>query len=144
MANPASTISPIPLIINNVDTSTASTFSVHDPNTNEFLWSAFAGTTDDANTAVDAAEAAFPAWSRTTWAERRELLLKAGDILEARIPELKAIVIQETGSLDGWEDFDTYGSLHMLREVAGRISTIFGYIPATEERCPSTPNLGWR
>ncbi|HEY5961982.1 MAG TPA: aldehyde dehydrogenase family protein, partial [Polyangiaceae bacterium] len=43
-----------------------------------------AGGRSDAKRAVEAAQAAFPGWSSTLPQERRGLLLKAADLLEAR------------------------------------------------------------
>ncbi|KAI5860687.1 salicylaldehyde dehydrogenase [Durotheca rogersii] len=134
MTTPIATPGPLPLIINNVDVTTETTFPVYSPATNEVLWSSFAATPEHARAAADAAQAVFLSWSRIKWSQRRDLLLKAAEVLEGRAEELKATSIQETGSVDAWESFDVYGGIAMLREVAGRVSSIEGHIPQTEGR----------
>jgi 1-pyrroline-5-carboxylate dehydrogenase len=47
--------------------------------------------------AVDAARAAFPAWSRTPWQRRAEILQKAADLIRARRFELATWMILEMG-----------------------------------------------
>jgi hypothetical protein len=64
--------------------------------------SAAAATREDARTAVEAVQAAFPGWSATPSAERRRLLERAGDLLMERQADLAAIVMEETGGTFGW------------------------------------------
>jgi acyl-CoA reductase-like NAD-dependent aldehyde dehydrogenase len=47
--------------------------------------------------AVAAAKAAFPAWAATSIADRRALLLKLADALQARAPEFARLLTQEQG-----------------------------------------------
>ncbi|MBY8820807.1 aldehyde dehydrogenase family protein [Sphingomonas colocasiae] len=47
--------------------------------------------------AVAAAKAAFPAWAKTSIADRRALLLKLADGLQARAPEFARLLTQEQG-----------------------------------------------
>ena len=59
---------------------------------------AAAATPDDARAAVDAAARAFPAWSQTPPAKRRELLVKGAHALEARAADFTAAMSAETGA----------------------------------------------
>ena len=54
-------------------------------NTQEVLGIFQTGTTEDANAAITAANAAFPSWSQTPYLERANLLRKAADLIDARI-----------------------------------------------------------
>src|SRR6476620_1810395 len=47
--------------------------------------------------AVAAAKAAFPAWSRTSWEERRRLLVALADALEQRLEEFAHLMTLEQG-----------------------------------------------
>ena len=47
--------------------------------------------------AVAAAKAAFPAWAKTSIGDRRALLLKLADALQARAPEFARLLTQEQG-----------------------------------------------
>ena len=56
------------------------------------------GNAADIDTAVQAAERAFPAWSRVPPRERGRILLKVADLIEARVEELARIIAEETGN----------------------------------------------
>lgn len=124
----------VPLLINGKEQLTASTFDVVSPYTGESCWSASAGTAEDALKAVDAAEAAFPTWSKTKPTIRRDILLKAADILESRLEELAEIMRTEMGADVGSSQFFVVPlSIRMLRDIAGRITSICGSVPVVEE-----------
>jgi len=55
------------------------------------------GNVDELNKAVAAAKVAFKSWSQTSSAERKEKMLALAGVLEANMPELMALVTQETG-----------------------------------------------
>ena len=74
------------------------TYAVVNPATEEVVGHAPEASAADARAAAAAARAAFPAWSRTSPAERSALLAKAADLLEARQKELFGLVQAETGS----------------------------------------------
>ncbi len=73
------------------------TFAVVDPATLEVIDEVAEGTPDDARAAVDAAAAAFPAWSRATPRDRAETLRRAFDLMVARTDELAALICAENG-----------------------------------------------
>src|SRR5260370_22001595 len=81
------------------------TFERNDPFTGKVATTAPAAGVADANAAVEAAAAAFPAWSETGPNERRRLLLKAADILQAKGPEFTRLMIEETGATAPWAGF---------------------------------------
>ncbi|HSO12839.1 MAG TPA: aldehyde dehydrogenase family protein [Anaerolineales bacterium] len=55
------------------------------------------GNASHANMAIDAARKAFPAWSRTPWQKRVQLVRKASALIEKRIFELGAAMALEVG-----------------------------------------------
>ena len=55
------------------------------------------GNATQANMAIEAARKAFPAWSRTPWQKRVQLVRKAASIIEKRIFELGAAMALEVG-----------------------------------------------
>lgn len=55
------------------------------------------GTPEDAERAVAAARAAFPAWSRTSPEERAAVLERISEGLTARQPEIATLIVQEVG-----------------------------------------------
>ena len=94
----------VPLMIDNEarGASSGASFTRIDPLTNAQASKAAAATQADARAAASAAAAAFPAWSRTGPTERRMLLLKAADLLEARTPDFIARMTSETGATKIW------------------------------------------
>lgn len=60
------------------------TLSSYNPATGEKIAEITAGTPADVDAAIEAAHAAFPAWSRTSVKERAALLVKLADAIEAR------------------------------------------------------------
>ncbi|MBO9706242.1 MAG: aldehyde dehydrogenase, partial [Arthrobacter sp.] len=70
----------------------------------------------------DKAAAAFEGWSKVGPNERRMLLLRAADQLEARADELIQTVMLETGAAAAWGGFNVHLAAKMLRE-AGAITT---------------------
>lgn len=71
--------------------------NINPSNTNDVIGEFASGTKADADRAVAAAKAAFPAWSRTTPQERYDILKKASDEVLARREELGRILSREEG-----------------------------------------------
>ena len=61
-------------------------------------------TVEDVNAAVEAAEAAFPAWSTTPAEQRAELLFRAADLIRRRRHDLSALMVYEVGKT--WDEAD--------------------------------------
>jgi acyl-CoA reductase-like NAD-dependent aldehyde dehydrogenase len=68
--------------------------------------------------AVDAADAAFPRWSRVPFAERRDSLLQLADAMEARFNEFSTLLTQEQGKPLAQAQFEIGGSIMALRYFA--------------------------
>jgi acyl-CoA reductase-like NAD-dependent aldehyde dehydrogenase len=60
--------------------------------------------------------------------------MKAADIIDARASELADYMKIETGAASPFADgFNVPKAADMLRDVAGRLSTLMGHIPICEE-----------
>lgn len=105
-----------------------STFDRMDPVTGEVASTSAAASVSDALKAVDAAAAAFPAWSATGPTARRMLLLKAADVLETKTPEITAMMTAETGTTGPWAGFNCMLAAGMLREAASMTTQILGEV----------------
>jgi len=57
--------------------------------------------------------------------------LKAADILDSKPDELRKHMVNETGASLGWAAFNLGLASELLRDIAGRISSIQGTIPQT-------------
>lgn len=120
----------IPLQINGEEVKTSTTYQVVNPATNEVAWESCSASKADAIKAADAAQAAFPAWSRTKVATRRGIFLKAADIMVRRAEELSDYIKAETAGAESFIAFNVFVSAEQLRDVGGRIATVVGHVPA--------------
>ncbi len=130
----------IRLLIDNEDVAAISgaSFERRDPVTGEVATRAAAGGVADAKRAVDAAAAAFPAWSKTSPSERRALLNKAADLMAARAGDFSALMTRETGATGPWGGFNTMLAANILREAAAMTTQIAGeVIPSDKPGCLS-------
>jgi aldehyde dehydrogenase (NAD+) len=95
--------------------------SVYDdfnPYTGEVFAQVPAGKRADAKSAVDAAAAAFPAWSRTLPEQRRTLFLKAAEILDKRRMDAVEILAEETGGTFAFSMWQAMFTPSLLLEAA--------------------------
>ncbi|NOY98663.1 MAG: aldehyde dehydrogenase family protein [Chloroflexi bacterium] len=86
------------MIIDGKDVFADEKFEDHSPsNTDTVLAVMQKGNEKHAQEAIAAARKAFPAWSRTPWQERIDLLRKAADLIDKRIFDLGAAMALEVG-----------------------------------------------
>jgi len=87
-----------------------------------------AATVADALRAVDAAQQALPGWAARGPNERRQLLLKASQSLQARADDFAAAMAAETGSSALWAGFNVHLAAGVLLEAAALTTQIKGEI----------------
>lgn len=102
------------------------TFERKNPIDQQLATMAPAGSVADARKAVDAAADAFGAWAATGPGERRALLSRAADALQARHASLTQAIMAETGASAIWADFNVRLAVNMLREAAALTTQIQG------------------
>ncbi|MGA8787093.1 MAG: aldehyde dehydrogenase, partial [Polaromonas sp.] len=85
-------------------------------------------TAADAVAAVEAAAKAFPAWAAMGPSERRVLLMKASQALEAKGEAFAAAMAAETGASGIWAGFNVHLSAGMLLEAASLTTQINGEV----------------
>ena len=90
------------------------TFERRNPRDGTVATRAPAASPADAVMAVEAAAEAFKTWSQTGPTERRMLLLKAADALEAKVPKFIEAVGAETGGTAMWAGFNCMLAAGML------------------------------
>ncbi|MER8584172.1 aldehyde dehydrogenase [Mesorhizobium sp. M1338] len=106
----------------------AASYERMDPFTGKLATRAAAASIADANAAVEAAAAAFPAWSKTGPGERRALLSKAADVMASKVGEFTRLMMEETGATGPWAGFNVMLAVNMLREAAAMTTQISGEI----------------
>ena len=104
------------------------TFTRCNPLDGEVATTAPAATPEDARAAVEAAAAAFVAWSKTGPGERRTLLMKAAHALEARAADFAQAMAAETGASGLWAGFNVHLAADMLVEAAALTTQISGEV----------------
>lgn len=111
-------------------------FERRNPVTGEVATTVQAATVADANAAVDAAAAAFPAWSALGPNARRAALSKAADALAARGDAFVEAMRGEIGATEGWARFNLMLAVGMVREAAALTTQIGGeVIPSDKPGC---------
>jgi acyl-CoA reductase-like NAD-dependent aldehyde dehydrogenase len=124
----------VPLWIDGKEEFTSSTFDVTTPKTNETCWKAASATTEDALRAVSSAQAAFPSWSKTKPTTRRDILLKAADLLEERTQDNAVYMETEMGTDIGVAMYFVIPlAIKMCKDIAGRITSICGSVPVCQD-----------
>jgi acyl-CoA reductase-like NAD-dependent aldehyde dehydrogenase len=125
------TAAVVPLVINGQDHYPDRTFDVKSPSTGQVVHKCGAASAADATRAVDVASEALKSWRKTTPQDRRDIFLKAGEIMQSRRDELAKYMSDETGAAQDWAAFNIDTAIGILKDVAGRIPTLEGSFPAT-------------
>lgn len=120
----------ISLLINGERTQAANgtTFERRNPLDGSVATTAPAATVQDALAAVAAAQKAFPAWAAMGPNERRALLMKAAQALEAKGGAFAAAIAAETGGSALWAGFNVHLAAGMLLEAAAMTTQISGEV----------------
>jgi acyl-CoA reductase-like NAD-dependent aldehyde dehydrogenase len=125
--------STVPFIIGGEERHPEKSFDVINPFKGQVAHKCGAASTKDAEAAIDAAARAFPAWSKATPKKRRDIFLKATQIIDKRYEELSRYMMEETGCPQDWADFNLGVSKDFFTDVAGKIGSIVGTVPTTQD-----------
>ncbi len=107
-------------------------FEVMNPSTGEVFREVADASRADARAAIEAAQAAFPAWSGMSHAQRARILHRAGDVLEARAKDIQAVLVDEGGSWIGKSMFETGYASGVFRAAAAAAYQVNGEILPSE------------
>ncbi|KAI0741632.1 aldehyde dehydrogenase [Daedaleopsis nitida] len=93
--------------------STGATFDVYNPTTGKVVGTAASASAGDCAAAVEAAARAFPAWESTPAMVRRDIFLKAADILETERyrEKIARVAGEEVAATEDMMPFSHYGQL---------------------------------
>lgn len=116
------------------------TFDRVDPVARTVAATAAAASVADARLAVDAAAQAFETWSKTGPNQRRALLMKAADAMEAKAPDFIEAMITETGATGLWAGFNVKLAAGVIREAAAMVTQLGGEIIPADK--PNTLAMG--
>ncbi len=106
------------------------------PVTGDVASTAPAGTAVEAIAAADKAAVAFRAWSETGPGARRQLLMKAAQVLSSKKDEFIALMQVETGATASWAGFNVMLAAGMIGEAASLTTQVKGeVIPSDKPGC---------
>ncbi|WP_455886212.1 aldehyde dehydrogenase family protein [Pseudomonas rustica] len=102
------------------------TFFRLNPVTSENASEASAMSVEQVNEMIGEADAAFRSWSLTAPAVKRDIMLRAAELLMERSAQLADCMVAETGTSRAWAEFNVKGSVNILKEAAGLATHIKG------------------
>jgi len=123
-------MSDLSMLINGLHVSAerGATFERRNPLDGSVATRAPAASVADAVAAVEAAAEAFKTWSQTGPGERRALLLKAAERLNAKTPQFIEAVSAETGATGMWAGFNVFLAAGMIQEAAALTTQVSGEV----------------
>ena len=117
------------------DASDGGATEIKNPATGDVVDRAPAATEADTLKAIDAAESALKAWSKTPPSKRGEILFAAGHKIKEREKELAKLLTQEQGKPMREAVLEVRRFVHTLEHYAGMSKSIRGgYVPQLDER----------
>src|SRR5438270_3943731 len=99
---------------------------------NDLVGSITLATREDAKAAIAAAQAALPAWRRTSSITRGKLLMKVAQIMSAGINELALQLTREEGKTISESKGEIMRSINVLEFIAGESRTLGGEVLPSE------------
>ena len=117
------------------EASDGGTTEIRNPATGELVDRVAAGTQEDVDRAIDAAESAFKKWSRVPPSQRAEILYKGAHLIKEREKDLARLLTQEQGKPIREAILEIRRFAHTLEHYAGLAKSIRGgYVPALDDR----------
>lgn len=123
----------VPFIINGVEVHADDTFDVISPATGKLVHTSSSAKVSHALAAVDAGAKAFVSWRQTPPAKRRDILLKAAEVMNRRREEMIKYMMDETGAVADWAEFNINIAREFVIDCAGRITGIEGSVPTVQD-----------
>jgi acyl-CoA reductase-like NAD-dependent aldehyde dehydrogenase len=129
--------SPVPFFINGKEVHPERKFNVVSPSSGNVVHEAASATEPDVRAAIDTAADAFKTWRKSLPKTKRDIFLKAAEVMERRKEELAGYMMAETGCPRQWGDFNVMTAREMILDVAGRLVALEGTMPTVAD-----PNSG--
>ena len=123
----------VSLLIDGESISDGSKHTVQNPHDQREVWSYTTANAENANQAIEAAQAAFPAWSNTNPATRGAILQQAAKIFLERSEELAQYMKLETAASDAFIEFNISATTKQLKDIGSRATAVQGFFPSIED-----------
>ncbi|KAI0073259.1 aldehyde dehydrogenase [Panus rudis PR-1116 ss-1] len=119
-----------PLLINGQFRAASSNlkFEIRNPYSTDVVGYAASATSQDCKDAIEAAGRAFTSWEKTPFTQRRDIFLKAADLIESDKykEKIQRAVREETAATPIMDLFNITNSARNLRDIAGLVSQLKG------------------
>jgi len=125
--------STIPLWLDGEQVLTKVKYDVVSPTTGKALYQSSSASIEDAEKAIQSAQVAYESWSQTKPSVRRDIILRAADIMTSRREQFFQVSSQETGAMDSMFGFEFNLATEACRTVAGLISGVRGSVPTVTD-----------
>ncbi|KAF8156920.1 Aldehyde/histidinol dehydrogenase [Crassisporium funariophilum] len=111
-----------------VPSSNGATFEVRNPYSGQVVGHSSSASSSDCKAAIEAAAKAFKTWESTSMNQRRDIFLKAADLVktEKYVTKIMASVQEETSAAEYWGTFTWIGTSNFLRTQAGMLDQLKG------------------
>ena len=103
------------------------------PHTGQVYAHVAAADAEDVTLAVNSAQAAFDTWSACAPFARRDVFLRAADLLQARAGEVADLMAGEVGATRAWAHFNVGLAANVFREAAAAVTAPRGEVLASQE-----------
>lgn len=123
----------VPLFLDGQAKTTDTTFDVVSPLDNKTCWKSSSASTQDVENAIGSASKAFKSWSKSKPTQRRDILLKAAQLLLEEKDESHIYSSTETGVSEGMFGFEYNLGYEACLATAGLITAVQGSIPTTND-----------
>ncbi|KAI0653168.1 aldehyde dehydrogenase [Cubamyces menziesii] len=107
--------------------STGATFQVRNPTSGEVVGTAAAASSKDCADAIRAAAEAFKTWEHTPLSMRRDILLKASEILAAKKDQVVSAAREETATTEDWMWVNYEWPIDQMRDMAAATMLLRGH-----------------
>lgn len=121
----------VPFIINGEECRTEKSFEVVSPASGEAIHRCGIAGEKEVIAAIDAAAAAGRQWRNTGPSQRRDIFLRAAEIMDKKREELAKYMIDEVGASPDWAGFNLNTAIEMLKDTAGRVASLSGVVPTS-------------
>lgn len=119
-----------PLFINGQEVSTdaQAAFEIRNPFSGQVVGISASASSEDCKTAVESAANAFKTWEHTSASERRDVFLRAADIVATDVyrEKVKKAMQEETAAVDYWCHYNWSGAANFLRVISGFVNELRG------------------
>ena len=121
--------STVPLFLDGKQVTTSSSFDVISPIDNKTCWKCSSADEEDVKKAIASSEKAFKTWSKSKPSTRRDIFIKAAQLLKQKEEEALIYSSTETGAAESMFKFEFALAVEGCLTLGGLIQSVQGSVP---------------